>query len=254
MKVSHVVQVKNIKIGEGLPKIAIPLTAVNINELRNEGESVLQYPCDLIEWRGDHYEGVKEKLVRQEALTYFAQRLPSYPLLFTIRTAQEGGAMDISTDDYKHLLLSAIEAGGIDLIDVELSRGNTVVKDIVAAAHEKGIKVIGSCHDFQKTPPKSNLVEAMCQMQELGCDIAKYAVMPHSSRDVLTLLDASLEMNEKHGTTPVITMSMGPLGAISRICGSVFKSAITFGTAGKSSAPGQLPADKVAEILRLLAY
>ena len=40
-------------------------------------------------------------------------------------------------------------------------------------------------------------------------------------------------------------MSMGKLGVISRICGEVFGSAVTFGTAGKASAPGQLPANQL---------
>lgn len=250
---SNIVEVKKLKIGEGLPKIAVPLTACTFEELKKAGEVLPQIPCDLIEWRGDHYIGIQDAEKRGEALHFFAQELSTYPLLFTIRTSQEGGAMQLATEEYEQLLLSVIQEGKIDLIDVELSRGKAVVETVVVAAHEKGIKVIGSCHDFQKTPAKTLLIETMCQMQALGCDIAKYAVMPHSSRDVLTLLDATLEMREQHNETPVITMSMGPLGAVSRICGSIFGSAVTFGSAGKTSAPGQLPAGIVADMLKHLA-
>ena len=93
----------------------------------------------------------------------------------------------------------------------------------------------------------------MRRMQTLGCDLVKYAVMPQCERDVLTLLDASLTMKEQYPDTPVITMSMGRLGAISRICGELSGSAVTFGSAGASSAPGQLPADRLAEILNCLS-
>ena len=86
-------------------------------------------------------------------------------------------------------------------------------------------------------------------MQELGADIVKYAVMPTRERDVLTLLDATLTMKEEHPKTPVITMSMGRLGAISRISGELFGSCLTFATAGNASAPGQLPAAVVKEML-----
>ena len=93
----------------------------------------------------------------------------------------------------------------------------------------------------------------LCQMQHLGADIAKYAVMPQNERDVLTLLDATLTMREEHKEPPVITMSMGRQGIISRVCGSAFGSAITFGTAGKASAPGQLPADLLSSFINSLA-
>lgn len=89
-------------------------------------------------------------------------------------------------------------------------------------------------------------------MQDLGADIVKFAVTPRSERDVLRLLDATLAMKEDHNTTPVITMSMGKLGVISRICGEVFGSAVTFGTAGKASAPGQLPANQLSIYLKSL--
>ena len=39
---------------------------------------------------------------------------------------------------------------------------------------------------------------------------------------------------------PLITMSMGPLGVISRVCGQSFGSAATFGAAHRASAPGQM--------------
>ena len=86
----------------------------------------------------------------------------------------------------------------------------------------------------------------------MGADIVKFAVMPHCERDVLRLLDATLVMKEHHPSTPVITMAMGSLGAVSRVAGETFGSAVTFGTAGKSSAPGQIPADRLALILKSL--
>ena len=89
-------------------------------------------------------------------------------------------------------------------------------------------------------------------MQELGTDVAKFAVMPTCERDVLTLLSATLTMKEQHNDTPVITMSMGRLGALSRVCGTLSGSAVTFGTAGRASAPGQLPADLLKTFLESL--
>ena len=90
-------------------------------------------------------------------------------------------------------------------------------------------------------------------MQSLGADIVKFAVMPQCERDVLTLLDATLTMKEDHDDTPVITMSMGGQGLVSRLAGEVFGSCLTFGTAGKASAPGQIPANLLSTFLQTLA-
>ena len=141
----------------------------------------------------------------------------------------------------------------MDLIDVELSKGDDTMRTLVEAAHRAGMKIIASRHSTTSTPSKETIVSRLCQMQHLGADIAKYAVMPQNERDVLTLLDATLTMREEHKETPVITMSMGRQGIISRVCGSVFGSAITFGTAGKASAPGQLPADLLSSFINSLA-
>ena len=79
-------------------------------------------------------------------------------------------------------------------------------------------------------------------------DIAKIAVMPESTQDVEVLMDATATFT-KYASVPAIAMSMGELGLASRTTGERFGSAVTFGTAGKASAPGQLPATELKEIL-----
>ncbi len=92
----------------------------------------------------------------------------------------------------------------------------------------------------------------MKQMFLRGCDIAKIAVMPKSSADVLALLGATEEMKQLFPNCPVITMSMGRLGMVSRLCGETFGSALTFGSAARASAPGQVPALELRRTLELL--
>jgi 3-dehydroquinate dehydratase-1 len=59
-------------------------------------------------------------------------------------------------------------------------------------------------------------------------------------------------MAERYADRPVVTMSMSPLGAVSRLVGEAFGSALTFGSAGPSSAPGQLPANELQTALDIL--
>ena len=122
----------------------------------------------------------------------------------------------------KELNIAAAKTGYVDLVDVEAFTGDEIVKEIVAAAHECGVKVVASNHDFNKTPEKDEIVRRLCKMQELGADIPKIAVMPTCRRDVLTLLCATEEMYTEHADRPIITMSMAGTGLISRLCGEVF--------------------------------
>lgn len=75
-------------------------------------------------------------------------------------------------------------------------------------------------------------------MQDMNADIPKIAVMPQNRKDVLTLLAATEEMATNYADRPIITMSMAGTGVISRLCGEVFGSSMTFGAAKKASAPG----------------
>ena len=154
-------------------------------------------------------------------------------LLFTFRTAKEGGEKAIETDVYVALNERAAKSGQVDFVDVEAFTGETAVKQIIETAHATGVKVVASNHDFHKTPAQEEIVSRLCKMQELGADIPKIAVMPQNKKDVLTLLSATREMSEEHADRPIITMSMAGTGVISRLCGEVFGSALTFGAAGK---------------------
>ena len=59
-------------------------------------------------------------------------------------------------------------------------------------------------------------------------------------------------VTEKYADRPVISMSMGWLGSISRISGEFFGSSLTFGAAKHASAPGQLSVNDVNYILKVL--
>ena len=80
-------------------------------------------------------------------------------------------------------------------------------------------------------------------------DIVKLAVMPQNMEDVLKLLSVTNEFKEENPDTPVITMSMGKMGMISRLCGESFGAAVTFAAHKKASAPGQMEMHEVADIL-----
>lgn len=245
------VTVKNVEFGAGQPKICLPVVARNDGEISRQMAAIACCQPDLVEFRADWYAATGDRSARRFALDGIRTVLPQTPLLFTFRTAREGGEREISEADYLRLCLEVIEDSAADLIDVELFMGDEIVRQIVEAAHAQGMAVIASSHDFAKTPARDELLRRFRAMEALGADLLKLAVMPQCPEDVLTLLSATAEMDAA-GTRPVISMSMGPLGAISRLCGEQFGSCVTFGAAGKASAPGQIEARALRTILETL--
>ena len=149
-------------------------------------------------------------------------------------------------------IIKAAQTGYVDFVDVEIFTGDEIVKKIIDGVHAAGVKVVASNHDFHKTPAKSDIIYRLRKMQDMGADIPKIAVMPQNKREVLTLLAATEEMVTDYADRPVITMSMAGTGVISRLCGEVFGSSMTFGAAKKASAPGQMGVEDLSTVLGLL--
>lgn len=246
------VKVRNVNLGDGITKICVPLVAADQEEIVRQLALIQSGPHDLVEWRVDFYREHDNWEQVQEALALIRQSLGETPLLFTFRTKPEGGESDITSEAYRELCLKAANSGMVDLIDLEYHLGGALVRSLVPELHQAGVSVIGSCHDFVRTEKAERIIEILKEIQCLDVDITKMAVMPEERKDVLTLLRASVEMEEVYADRPFITMSMGKLGAISRIAAGFTGSALTFAAAGRVSAPGQMSADGIEAALGLL--
>lgn len=247
-----VVQVKNIRIGEGIPKICVPITGETMEQIMEEVSALRLVEMDIVEWRVDFYENAKETDKVVHTLDKIRTALPEVPIIFTFRTAKEGGEKAISPELYLELNKAIVKTGLIDIVDIELDNEAGLMKDIVEFAHLHGVCVIISNHDFHQTPSKEEIISRLNKAQELGADIPKIAVMPNSASDVLTLLEATNIMKEQYAKQPVITMSMAGSGVISRLAGEIFGSSVTFGAARKASAPGQVDVKELRNVLKLL--
>ncbi len=202
-----------------------------------------------MEWRVDLFDAAADPGAVVRCLAKLRVLLKEKLLLVTLRTKEEGGSVLVSHEGYLRFLRTVLDTDCADLIDIEFFTAGTDLPALVQDAHTAGVKVVCSNHDFHKTPPKAELVSRMVAMQQAGADLPKLAVMPQSRADVLELLAATAEMTDHHPETPVITMSMGALGAVSRLCGEAFGSAMTFANPGTASAPGQVGLDVVNAVL-----
>lgn len=248
------VKVRNIVIGEGMPKICVPIVGVTKKDIIAEARSFDAIPVDVVEWRVDWFEHVFETEAVLDVLKDLREALGDTALLMTFRTSKEGGEKAIDAEAYAALNIAAAKSGYVDMVDVEVFTGDEIVSRIIREAHTAGVKVVASNHDFDQTPEKDDIVGRLRKMQDMDADILKIAVMPQSKKDVLTLLAATEEMHSTYADRPIITMSMAGTGVISRLCGEVFGSALTFGAAKKASAPGQMGVNDLPTVLPLLHH
>lgn len=243
--------VKNCCIGSGTPKICVPIVAETMSDIFSQARGMQRKRFDIVEWRIDWFEKYHDLDTVRRASRILHGILDDQPFLFTFRTEKEGGKRPIDPEYYIKLNQVAAEEHLVDMIDIELFSGDDVVKQLVDIAHRANIPVVISSHDFKKTPSQEELVDRMKHAEALGADILKIAVMPQNKLDVLTLLSATEQMS-RESNKPLITMSMGKDGIISRLCGEIFGSAVTFGTIGMASAPGQIDLDSMNMVLDLL--
>lgn len=236
--------------GEGQPKICVPIVAKKRTEILKKAEEIAELSVDVVEWRADFYEHIFQTNEVSEILCGLKDILGEKAVLFTLRTSKEGGNLSVEEDAYYHLNREAAATGFAGLIDVEAFLNEERTEEEIQKIRSAGSRVIASNHDFEKTPPVEELVRRLRRMEELGADAAKLAVMPKSRQDVLNLLQATVTADDEL-SVPVVTMSMGQLGVVSRISGALTGSAMTFAAVGEASAPGQIPAKQMTEFLKL---
>nr|WP_281419467.1 type I 3-dehydroquinate dehydratase [Bacillus alkalicola] len=244
--------VKGLTIGEGTPKICVPMVGTTERQLEEEAQHLCSLHFDMVEWRVDFFG---ESIDLEHIITMLKKIrriLEDRPILFTFRTKKEGGEKEISSSQYFFMYQEVVKSRLVEFIDLELFQNGEGMKETIDLAHQYGVLVVLSNHDFEKTPSKEEIISRLRQAQELGGDIPKVAVMPNDPSDVLRLLDATYEMKRDYADRPIITMSMGGEGTVSRLAGEIFGSAITFGAASKTSAPGQLNVSELRQVLSLI--
>ena len=246
------VTIGNVTLDNGMPKICVPIVGRTVDELVQECRYLQDKIYDVVELRIDFLQNVTELSAIDQALKAVRNELPHSALLFTFRTKEEGGETEVREEYYFELIQHAIKSGNVDAVDMEYFRNQKLIKATLAVAKEHTVTVVMSNHDFAKTPSYEDITDRLTGMKKLGADVAKLACMPQCAKDVLTLLSATEAVKSQYPDEPIITMSMGKLGAVSRISGEIFGSALTFGSAKKASAPGQLEVSVLQTILRAL--
>ncbi|MEG1399892.1 MAG: type I 3-dehydroquinate dehydratase [Acinetobacter sp.] len=208
----------------------------------NQDADLAEFRIDLLEFAADSKQVI--------ALGHELKKvLGTKPMIATIRTHNEGGKLTISDADYGKTYQAYLKQPFMDMLDVEMFRDQQVVKNTVKLAHDKKVLIVMSNHDFKQTPSEDEIVKRLLKQDELGADILKIAVMPQSKQDVFTLMNATLKVSQQ-SKKPLLTMSMGKLGTISRIATANMGGSFSFGMIGEASAPGQIDVTQLKQFLK----
>ncbi|MDR0958733.1 MAG: type I 3-dehydroquinate dehydratase, partial [Clostridiales bacterium] len=204
---------------------------------------------DVIEWRAD-YTCYSDPEKTARTYTFILERAEEHPVIFTYRKKEEGGTSDITEQNRIEIIKHVIVNAKPDIVDIEYNSGEETVREIVELAHANGVKVIVSWHSFSRTPWHDELIGMMRKHRETGADIVKFATMPESPQDPLQLLGACSDFVIET-KTPTIAVSLGETGKMTRVCGGVFGSCMTFASlASSGSAPGQIDSEVLPSIFR----
>lgn len=247
------VKIKGCVIGEGRPKLIAPTTSKTADDLVKTLESFAKMPeLDVVEVRID-YLGQLTPKEYAEVTNRAYKAAGDKVVLVTLSNGTDGGPFNAADDWYGKVYEAVINQGRADIIDLELFRDIDTIRRLVKLAHQKGIKVIISDHEFKFTPDEDEIVRRLMLEEAAGADILKIAVMAHNPEDALTVMRATAKMRHYHSNRTMLTMAMGKWGVLTRITGEGFGSDMTFASVGgKASAPGQSPAEDCLKVLDTL--
>lgn len=237
--------------GDG-PLICTPLVASDEPSLLRELDAVCVKRPDLVEWRVDFFSGIGDTARVLALARAIRERAGKRPIIFTRRSTREGGQPTGITEEQVLSLCEAVCATGcVDFLDYEMSSEARHFQAARQAAQRAGVQLIASFHDFDGTPPGEEIVARLVAMEQAGADIAKVAVMPRVIEDVLTLLGATVAARRRIGL-PIISMSMGAYGSLSRLFGWAFGSSVSFAVGDQASAPGQMPIEDLRLVVDIV--
>jgi 3-dehydroquinate dehydratase-1 len=201
--------------------------------------------ADLFEIRLDYLEETDIKELKK------LKKITSKPFIFTNRKKEEGGRFKGTEAQRTDILLKALDVSP-EYIDIELDTTEDLRDNIIKIAKNKGIKVIVSFHDFEKTPSFTDLEEKLIKINFSQCDLAKIVATPKTKDDVKLLLNLYC-LTEKNKIN-LIAFSMGEMGKISRVACLALGAPFTYTapSGSRKTAPGQIPIKKMKKIIDIV--
>ncbi|HEX7208971.1 MAG TPA: type I 3-dehydroquinate dehydratase [Nitrososphaeraceae archaeon] len=211
-----------------MSKICVSIAAYNLEQLKRQINQAFDYGADYVEIRFDFLN-----LSDMDQAMSIANTI-NKKAVYTLRAPDEGGQFKGSISE-RIAWLKKLSASKPMLLDVELYtiKNNTYLADYLK---EHNISLLISWHDFEKTPPDTELTKVLYEMRTYSQNI-KMVTTAQTTVDSLRLLD----LYENASRLNLIAFAMGDAGVISRVlCVIIGNAPFTYASLEKAISPGQL--------------
>jgi 3-dehydroquinate dehydratase-1 len=246
------VDARGRKLGGETPLLCTPLVGRTRERLLAEATNVLRQRPDMIEWRVDFFDAIGDTAAVVETARALRDVVGKRPVIFTRRAHSEGGEPIAIGDEAVVELYAAVAATRlVEFIDFEMGNDPGHLARVREYTRQHEIRLILSYHNVSYTPGHDDLVDRFLEAERLGADVAMVQVMPRNRADVLRLLAATAEADDKT-RIPLISSSLGPLGSVTRMVGGLFGSWLSFAVGESASAPGQIPIGDLVAIYDII--
>jgi len=170
------------------------------------------------------------------------------PVIFTNRSADEGGCFQGTERQRIDLLVKAVSSGA-DYVDIELATDHVLRDRVLKEARRNAVKTIISYHDFSGTPAEDHLIQVLIEEKTAGADIGKIVTMARDLNDVFRVL--SLYFCRQREGLPLIAFCMGTAGKASRLACLYTGAILTYAAPAhdKETAPGQIPVRELKQMV-----
>ena len=240
------------KLGGETPLLCTPLVGRTRKRVLAEAASVLRQKPDIIEWRVDFFDAIGDTKAVVDTARELRSVVGKHPVIFTRRAEKEGGErIAIGDEEVVELYTAVAAARLVDFIDFEMDNDPEHLRRVRECTRQHEIRLILSYHNVGYTPGHDYLVDRFLEAERLGADVAMVQVMPRGRADVLRLLAATADADEKT-RVPLISISVGPLGAVTRMVGGLFGSWLSFAVGESASAPGQIPIGDLVTVFDII--
>jgi len=166
------------------------------------------------------------------------------PVLLTIRSAVEGGQFEGPEKERIKLYLDSLPH--VSAVDVEIR--SKAFAPVSKAAHAAKVDVVGSYHDFEKTPDLHPLLNVMSLGHRGKAAVVKIAAKVSGPGDVAKLF----MVQAMRVLTPLCLIGMGEEALYTRVAFPCAGSCLAYGYVDKPAAPGQLPCADLGRLLKSL--
>lgn len=221
-------------------KLVVSVTPRNLEEAQ-QIDAHRFTDADLIEWRADFLE--KDEILKVAPAIF--EKFAGRELLFTLRTKQEGGNIQLSDEEYVTLIKDVAHLYQPDYVDFEYFSHKEKFEEMLEFPN-----LVLSYHNFNETP--ENMMEILSELTSLTPKAVKVSVMAHSEQDVLDLMNYTRGFKTLNPEQEFATISMGKVGKISRIASDLTGSSWSFASLDEATAPGQISLSNMKKIRDIL--